>query len=277
MGNEQNLNFHNTFRLSRPRLAEVLATVERIGSASSKDLSGTSLGKNMHRPFLNWGVMSGLLEPESKNDVRLSVFGESTRTHDPSLSDVDSQWLMHFHLTHQDGIGPAFWQRLVTTYFGRSFPLSNESMAPDILSAHFNAHTEASAKKAAGIFLSTYSEPDCLGSLGLITEVSGKSYLPNAPQRPISALGLLYCLIETWSIRQPKIDTMPLNDLFLPGGIADTLLLDREEIEDRLNSLKAIGLLDVYRTAPPHQIVRFWQDPDAAKRGALERMYAYGH
>lgn len=275
MGNDSSLNFHATFRLQRSRLAEVLGLAAECGPLVAQDLEGTSLGVRMWPAFLEWGRLSGVLT-KSPDGYSLSVLGSAVQANDPSLTRIDTQWLLHYELTVASGNGPAFWQQVVSDLFFSAMPFTRNTLVPSILGAIPPGKSPNSAATTAGVLLNTYVEVDGLGQLGLLTRLSVGAYQAEDPSDRISAHGFFYALIDLWEDTQPALDTMNISAMHAAGSVAETLFLSPDEIDRYLNVLKRAGQIDVFRTAPPYQVVRFWDNHQEAKAYALQGMYG-GH
>jgi hypothetical protein len=276
--------FHETFRLDRSRLAEVLrvAVAKHPAPVRRDDLRtpATSLGANMIPAFVNYGIGCGLIEKTAPG-YRLTPFGLASGTHDPNLSLLNTQWLMHYHLSATAGPGPLFWHHLFAREIQVGVPVHRDRLVDGIALAHRAATgkelNSKTASSTAGVFLNTYLSPDGLGRLGLLEEVGNDPKLPAArlvggrtPPDP-SVVGL--ALINWWCRTLPSQVTAGIERLFESDGVASILFLDRASTDDVLDALHSQGVLDVFRVAPPFQIVRHWQDDVEASVMLLQRMY----
>jgi len=94
---------------------------------------------------------------------------------------------------------------------------------------------------------------DGLGQLGLLKEAALHTYyVPKAEPPPLWAVG--YALAEYWYAHYGERLTINLDDL-IQGDFAAVFLLGEEGLTQLLIQLKGEGMLDLYRTARPYQVV----------------------
>lgn len=81
---------------------------------------------------------------------------------------------------------------------------------------------------------------------------------------------LAYSLADYWEHHWQGQVTIHLAELTQPGGWASLFWMDGGTAGQQLQRLKERGVIDLYRVAPPYQVVRLWQEKDVF----LERAYA---
>lgn len=273
--------FHETFPLIRPAVAAVLEVVGNIesedASASLADMlkARTTLGANYIKSMPRYAFGSGLLTGTTRGKRVLTAFGEQVRLHDPNLDHPATQWLMHYYLSSPEGPGPTFWNGLVTRGLRIGDKVrrgevaqSIERIVEDDTGKQLATRT---AQSTATIFLGTYTKSDGLGSLGLLRSVDAEDGAVYRVQEPISPQlwSVAYALADYWESTWGQDKTINLAELTEPGGFADIFLMGSEQLEQTLEQLGSNGILELYRTAPPYQVVRLWED----KNTLLERIY----
>ena len=156
-------------------MGQVLA----IGAKRSSDSSShgtlvqtlgeqTHLGANYIKAMPRYAIAAGLMN----STYLLTAFGRLVHLQDSLLEQLSTQWLMHYHLCAPQGPGPAFWNAVkwklaVSRPAKSSRPRNSWSSLPISLSApKGKSLAERSARSTITVFLGTYSETGCLGTLG---------------------------------------------------------------------------------------------------------------
>lgn len=266
--------FHETFPLSRPSVATVLEVVDGIdsegGSVSLADLlkERTTLGANYIRSMPRYAVGSGTLVGTARGKTRLTTFGEQARLHDPGLDHAATQWLMHYHLTSPHGPGPVFWTHLVTRGLRVGDELQRGRVAQEIARVAEEDTGKPlaprTAQATATVFLGTYAKSDGLGPLGILSSVDSGDGVVYRVQEPIPPplWSLAYALADYWERAWGQQATVNLAELTETGGFASIFSMGSGQLERALEQLRDQGVLELYRTAPPYQVVRLWTDKD---------------
>lgn len=272
------VSFHETFRLERSRLAELLKLAKNNGGFTRDDLekANTSLGNNMRRSFPRWGIGTGLLYVD-RNRYVLSAFGQAVLEHDPALRRLDTQWIIHYHLSAPDGPGPAFWHHLFAEIIrpGRSFTRGDIEHA---IKAVYGARIgDKLAQTTATVFLGTYTNTDGLGHLHLIRPVKQEPdrYELSLDAEPPSQWAFAYALVDHWDRSWSEHVTVRFDWLFQPRSLTSLLFLGQSQAEKYLGELQREGWIEIFRVAPPFQLVRRWADAEEKKQAALQRLYAH--
>jgi hypothetical protein len=265
------LTFHRSFSLSRPSVAQVLA-LARDGHRISRETLGsrTSLGTIYQEAMPRYARGTGLLD----SNHRLTGVGASVAQHDPHLNGLGTQWLMHYHLSAPHGPGPAFWHELVITRFRRGNRFSAAQLT-DQVAAFVEATTgkqmlPRSVRSTVTVFLGTYLKPDGLGQLGFLREEDSGQCCVTAPSPP-PLWAVAYALIDYWQAHYGGRLTINLSDLFSERGFAPLFMLGQEQLLSLLNDLQEEGVVELYRVAPPYQVVLVQPDLDLALRRLYQR------
>lgn len=181
---------------------------------------------------------------------------------------------MHYFISADHGVGPSFWFNIVSTRFRIGDEINRDDIAADIELAHLQAEGKEikanNAKSTATIFLNSYTEPDALGGLGILEEVEDGLYQVLEPDPPsVWVFGL--ALIDYWQARY-GFDrlTINLDDLYEDGGLGDIFLMGGGRINQYLHQLQEEGVVELFRVAPPYQLVLVQSDPAPL----LKKIYA---
>ena len=268
--------FHRTFSLNRSAVSDILKSAWRanpmtgktVGLTQSMIRNLTNLGTIYVESMPRYGFGAGLLD--SKNC--LTPFGALAQQHDPLLDQVSTQWLMHYHLSAPHGPGPAFWHELVATRFriGSDFTRADlcEQIARFYEQAEGKPLAERSARTSVTIFLGTYLKADGLGRLRLIWEDSEGRLHAREPEAP-STWVFACALVDYWRAHFPDRLTINLDTLTAPRGLADLFMIGSGQLNRLLREIQDAGHINVYRVAPPYQVVLLHQDTGPL----LGRMY----
>lgn len=218
-------------------------------------------------PYYAFGA--GLLTP----NYQLSQFGVHVLESDPLMELQSTQWLMHYYMSAPSGPGPLFWHGLVCKRLRPGGEFSSTEAEVDIA----NIQTESrgrtlstrSIESARTAFTNTYLNDDGLGRLGVLASPSRGRYLVQEPDPPSPwVFGL--ALLDYWRAAYGENRlTINLDDLSAPGALGDIFLIGGGRINQLLRVLEDAGFVQLYRFAPPYQVVLLQTDPQPL----LERLY----
>ena len=267
--------FSETFPLSRTSISQLIEVLagqeEKTAEMSRFELlrEETHLGTNYIKAMPRYARGAGILDDSSS----LTPFGRAILQHDPLLVQPATQWLMHYHLSAPDGPGPAFWHHLVVTHFR-----SGDEFARGEILAHIDNFvqenegrvlSESSIKGAASAFLGTYHHPEGLGDLEILEKV-GDNYRVLEPEAP-PIWAMAYALLDFWGARFPQQITVNLNDLSGANGLTSLFLVGAGRLNAVLRAMQEEGYVEVYRVAPPYQVLLLKKD----RQALLERLYSH--
>lgn len=267
--------FHESFALSRSAVGQVLAVSAKRGRDSSDHgtLSQTlgertHLGANYIKAMPRYGIATGLMN----SIYELTAFGHFAHLQDPSLEQLSTQWLMHYYLCAPHGPGPAFWNELVRSRFKTGNEFTAEELIVQL--GEFFERTEGkplaerSARSTVTVFLGTYLKTEALGHLGILEKVGEGRYQVLAPKAPPS-WACACALLDYWQAHCRELVTISQDTLLAPGGFTDLLMIGGSHLNTVLRAMEGAGYVEVYRVAPPYQVVLLRQDVEPL----LERMY----
>jgi len=265
------LTFHRSFSLNRPSISQVLQVLYDLANsnASPKKLKEilrekTSLGTIYVEAMPRYCKGSGLID----FDNTITEFGNIVINNDSLFSQPGTQWLMHYYLSSPQGPGPAFWNNLVTTRFRTREEFTSEQISDQIF--RFVVENEGrelkdrSVRTTATVFLGTYLKSDGLNKLGILQEIKANYYRVLSPDPPI--LAIAYALIEYCKINYGDRITINLDDLTIKNGFANLFMIGSSKLDQTLNTLHQEGFVDIYRTAPPYQVVLLRSDGEVLLR-----------
>lgn len=269
--------FHRSFRLKRSALIQVLALASKM-DAARQDVQcldreiirqSTNLGTVYVEAVPRYGVGCGLLD----QGYCLTRFGHATVVNDPLLVHSDTLWLMHYFLSTRYGPGPMFWHDLVASRFRTGEEFSASDISAQIINSHKRVTgkplTSNSASTSTTVFLGTYCEDDGFGRLGILQCNDHHEYRVLQPEPPSSwALG--YALLDFWQAQFGDRLTVNLDSLYGSGGLSEIFLIGAGRFNMLLYDLQAEGYIDVFRVAPPYQIVLLRQDGESLLRKIYE-------
>ncbi len=261
------LTFHRTFSFSRSSVSKVVRLAESLPGFKKEDLANkTDLGTIYQEAMPRYAFRSGLLDKKN----HLTSFGRYVFQHDQALERIESQWLLHYHLAAPHGL-TLFWNHLVCSYFLVGSTFKNEDLVShltDFLKTESGKMPAMrSISSTINIFTGTYLKTDGLRRLNLLQETTQNIYLvPSAEVPPVWALG--YALTEYWNASYGAQLTINLDDL-IKGDFAAIFLLGEERLTNLLLDLKQEGMIDLYRTSRPYQVVLLQPNPEYA----LQRIY----
>ena len=182
---------------------------------------------------------------------------------------------MHYHLSAPQGPGPAFWHELVMTRFrsGNEFTASEiaEQIGQSYQKTEGEPLAERSARSTATIFLGTYTKQDGLCNLKILQELGDNRYRVNDDLDPPPAWAVAYAILDFWEAQLQGRKTINLDELTEENGVANVFMIGAGKIASVLQKMQLEGFVDLFRVAPPYQVVLLRSDMDAI----LERLYAH--
>lgn len=267
--------FSETFPLSRAALGQVLVAMAKRDSETDQNRfdflrQETQLGTNYVKAMPRYARGVGLLSESSA----LTALGEVILKYDPLLTRLETQWLLHYHLSAPLGPGPAFWHHLVVDQFksGNEFTRDDVINLIDefIQTSEGKSLSSSSIKGATAAFLGTYSNPQGLGELEILKNLDDISYRVLEPEAP-SAWVVAYAVLDYWRAAFPDQITVSLSDFSGAEGVASLFLIGSGRLNAALREMQNEGYVEVHRLAPPYQVVLLNSDRDSV----LERIYSY--
>ncbi len=269
--------FHRTFPLRRNQIQDVLQTIyESESNSNTGDWSRevlretTSIGTRQAESAPRYAYGSGLLDGNNK----LTQFGKLVYENDPMLEKESTLWLMHYYLSSPNGYGPSYWHDIVATRFRISETIYKEALAEQIAAHVANVEdrdfASRYAKSCANILLKTYTELDGLALLGIMQTGENENYYVLQEPDPPPVFAFAVALLDFWQYQFPNRLTINLDELYVDGGLISIFMIGEGRLNRYLRSLQQEGIVDVFRVAPPYQVVLL--NPDLPY--VLDRLYS---
>ncbi len=255
--------FHETFTLSRTSINAILSVINStdLSDGLYKTLrSQTHLGTNYIKAMPQYARGLGLLTM----DNQLSSFGLSALQFDPLLEKPATLWLMHYFMSAPHGPGPAFWYEFVRTRFRYGDEFTKSSLADQLIDfinvTESRNLKENSAASTANAFVGTYEKDDGLGRLGLF-ENDGDRYRIIEPYQAPPLWAFAIAFLDFCQHQFPDQMTINLESLYADGGLTSVFMIGEGRINRYLRQLQEVNIVDIFRVAPPYQVVLINPDP----------------
>ena len=270
--------FHRTFPLSLVYLQQVLELAMRNpGSESGR----RSLERRLIRELTQLGSIQVEAAPRYAYGTGLldaqyapTAFGRFAARFNPLLNGRNSQWLMHYHLSAPGGPGPAFWHFLVNRFMVTGNEFGSSDVAEAISAFHMESEgkdlAEKSARATATVFIHSYTKADGLGSLNILQEIDrNKFHVNDDPELPPTWV-IAYAIVDYWKSTVRNQVGINLDQLTEESGIGNLFMIGAGKVASVLQKMQLEGFVELYRVAPPYQVLMLRPDFDAI----LEKVYA---
>lgn len=269
--------FHESFSLSRESLRQVLFVVldNRSVKFSSQEKrfdilrENTNLGTNYVKAMPKYAKGAGLLD----ESFEASLFGTTIYQKDRLMSLPSTLWLIHYHLSVPEGLGPLFWNELVISNFRSGNEFEKDDIEKQIKDFYERTEKEVLANRSvsstATVFLGTYLKTDGLGELNLLQQTEQNKYKVNDDLDSPPTWAVAYAIIDYWMKNFPDRQTINLDELTEGNSVANIFMIGAGKVANILQKMQAEGFVDLYRVAPPYQVVLLRPDLQAI----LEKIY----
>ena len=104
----------------------------------------------------------------------------------------------------------------------------------------------------------------------LLEEIGETCYRVNDDLDPPPSWVVAYAILDFWKTHFPERTTINLDELTEENGVADIFMIGAGKIANVLQKMQLEGFVDLYRVAPPYQVVLLRPDLEAL----LEKIYA---
>jgi hypothetical protein len=196
---------------------------------------------------------------------KLTSLAKTVLAADPLLANRKTLWLMHAGLCGISQLAPAFWAEL-WKMVGIGSRIARSSIEECVITSYRTGLINPdSAKVSTTAFLSTYFNVDSLADLGLILKESGE-VSGSMPASPVDITVFAYAVAARWQALHPDQLTAGLDRFLEDSHLLDIFRLSRDGAVNLLEAAANRGDLELYRHAPPYQIVRRWTDLDDLAR-----------
>ena len=269
--------FHESFALSRPSLNQIIEVTKEGVSSDLKSQEKrfdilrqkTNLGTNYVKAMPKYAIATGLLD----TSYNLSDFGRFSQKYDLLLEQTSTQWLMHYHLSALQGPGPAFWHHIVKVFFRSGNEFTSGDIAEEIASFYTKNEgeilSERSARTTATVLLGSYTKSDALSNLNIVRSIGSDRYGINDDLDTPPTWAIAYAVIDTWLALYPERRGVNLDDFTADDGLSNLFLVGAGKFATILQRMQAEGFVELYRVAPPYQVVLLRQE----LKPILEKLY----
>lgn len=253
-----------------PKALQAIRAEARVFADEEKAMVELGVGKNMVRSIRFWVEAMGMAQTTADGGLKATRLGNAifkSRGYDPYLEDIQTLWLLHWHLS-TNNVDPLFaWDFLMSRWqdpdltesavlksFSREAERHTKKLSPVTLQQHFQ------------VFLHTYvptrgrkaeiaeDNLDCpLTELELLVKTGEREaagsrtgreavYVFRREEKPsISPSLFAYCLLDYWNKMFPHEKTIPARavatGIYSPGQV---FKIPEENVYARLTDLSAI-------------------------------------
>jgi len=242
------LGFYQNFNLTLQRLGSALRCVQKNPQASRSNLA-ECMGVNtpVAEGFTGWLTHTGLTIRADKR-YKLTPFGALVCQHDPFLSDLGTQWVIHYHLAAEHAERSDAWYVFINEFLTPGQRFSREQFQ-----AYFTGTVDAGVKNRSALkkdpssVLYTYVQSKSLGQLGLLRKEK-KTYISGYPNLPhILVIGFM--LLDWWQRKYPGTDTLPFFKLHQEAESLGRLCqADAAQVKHFVAELTNLGYLNFSET-----------------------------
>lgn len=253
--------FHRTLSFRRNQIQALLRVIyeAKTNSVSSdwRQLlrENSSIGTRQLEAIPRYAYGSGLVDEK----YNLTDFGNFIVKYDPLLETPATLWLIHYYLSASNGLGPTYWHDIVATRFRTGDIISKEALieqiAGNIQKTEGRNIDGKHLQACANIFLNVYAETDGLQNLGILSEIEYKKLYQVLTPSPPPLWAFAVALLDYWRYQFPNQLTINLENLYADGGLTSIFMIGSGRINNYLRLLQEEGFVDVYRVAPPYQVV----------------------
>jgi hypothetical protein len=270
------IGFFQNFNLRLDRLSSALHCVRDNPEANYATLA-ECMGVNtpVAEGYSAWLRHTGLVEATSGGKwqaLRYSPtpWGALALEYDPTLSDLGTQWLLHYYLATEHSERSDAWHVLINHFISPGLSFTSEQFQRYFTDTFGKEVTNRSAlQKDPQVALSTYVHAEALGKLGILSRHKG-IYTVGRPALP-DALIVGYVLFDRWQQAHSDTDTLRFSLLCQePGNVGRIFLAEPLQIRTVLADLAGRGYLTfaetqhepvnrLYHGAPATLLERYYQ------------------
>lgn len=248
------ISFHVNFPLDCAVLSRALhACATKSPTSLSQEMTAFGVGNRKVPAYKGWLKHTGLWVPKSG----ITSFGQLVLDRDPSISDLGTRWILHYHLSRRGGKEDAeLWHWL----FNFFLPVYDEFDDAHILEAAKQSDVKCDnpemLQSYLRIVLKSYLQIVAFGTLGIL-EQSGKGRYRKGARRPVHPLLVGYVIFQERAEKYSGTTTASLGELLgADGNTGKTFLMSRYELEENLRTLRSDGYIGLMQFAD-HDHVQF--------------------
>lgn len=247
------IGFYQNFNLDLKRLSTALQCVE-----SQPELGHDALAQCMgvNRPvaegFSAWLRHTGLVtkgeQRQRARSYELTPFGKLAFKYDPNLTDLGTQWLLHYYLSTKHTECSQAWRVLINEFLSPGLTFTVEQFTSYFSSVMGDEVTNRSAlKKDPSTAISTYVRPQGFSKLAILVKEKTSITVgsPNVPH--ILVVG--YMLFDWWWRHYNQTNTLSFSLLCKEeGSLGHICLASQQQVRLFVSELTGFGYLSFSET-----------------------------
>jgi len=262
------MGFYQNFSLDLQRLSRALSCIQ-----ADPEMSHTALAQCMseNQPvaegFSGWLRHTGLAT--STSPYQLTAFGELASQYDSTLTDLGTQWILHYYLATDHTELSEAWYVLINEFLSPGMTFTSEQFQSYFINVRGSQTKNRSAlNKDPQTALGTYVRSQALGRLGILTKLNA-TYMAGYPNLPhILVVG--YILLDWWQHRYIQTNTLRFSQICREAGSPGRICLaNSQQVRQFVVELTGLGYLSFSETQ--HEPVNRLYDEQPSK--LLERYY----
>jgi len=266
------LGFYQNFNLYLHRLSTALRCIQADPEMGQNALA-QCMGVNqpVAEGFSAWLRHTGLAtiqsvnKPKSTSSYKLTPFGELVSQYDPTLTNLGTQWVLHYYLVTEHAERSDAWYVLINEFLSLGSTFTSDQFQTYFASVKGNVATNRSAlKKDPQTALYTYVRAQALGRLGILSK-KDTTYIVGWPNLPhILVVG--YLLLDWWQNRYNQTNTLRFSELCrAEESLGRVCLATDQQVRQFVIELTGLGYLSFSETQhepvhrlynePPHRLL----------------------
>lgn len=257
------LGFYQNFNLDLQRLSTALRCVRADPEMGQNALAQCmSANRPVAEGFSAWLRHTGLVtiqssdKPKSTSSYRLTPFGELVSQYDPTLTDLGTQWILHYYLATEHTERSDAWYVLVNEFLSLGSTFTSDQFQSYFASVKGNeAKNRSALMKDPQTALSTYVRTQALERLGILTK-KDTTYSVSWPNLPhILVIG--YLLLDWWQNRYNQTNTLKFSELCrTQESLGRVCLASDRQVRQFILELTGLGYLSFSETQhePVHKL-----------------------
>jgi hypothetical protein len=256
------LGFYQYFNLDLQRLSSALRCIQQDPEMSHTELARCmSVNRAVAYGFSVWLHHTGLACKGQQKAVkhRLTAFGELAYQYDPALSDIGTQWILHYYLATKREEASDAWYVLVNEYLPHRLHFTLKQFQTFFSNAiGGEAKNRLALDKDPPAALSTYTRADILGQLHILEKQDKGTYTVGQPLYP-SIFIVGYMLLDWWQYHYNQTNTLRFSQLCEEEESLGRLCrADASQIRRSIVELAGLGYLSFSETQhePVHRLYK---------------------
>lgn len=262
------LTFHETFSLDFSNISRLLDAVTINPTISDEEIQHeTGMGNKKVQPTIKYTSYCGLLKKDdATKELSVTELGKRILEFDKYLTSPVTHWTIHYQLSSPTS-GAPFWSYFVYSFLPKNNQFTRETLKSG-LDSFGTSINENSKNKTITVLLNSYLNNEGFYKTKIIKEVEPKRYR-REPANHSNVYLAAYILAEVWETHYSGNTWVAHETLFDDSYYSAAMNMGKDEIQKYLNAMSAAGLIEQMREAPPHQVMKKWDD----KFDLLEKAY----